>query len=250
MGFLFRKKGQVDQAALNPADLLKRAKEGDGQAREDLIRYYQPFILKVAARVCGRYLRVGEDDEVSISLIAFNEAIDQYSYARGVAFLTFSETVIRRRLIDYYRRQNTLARRERLLTEFEEQGEEGEVTNPLPDRAAALEYARQEETADRREEIERYRTVLGEYGITLRDLAVASPRHEDARERAIDAARVVAGVEQYREHLLRRKELPLTALARDLPVSRKTLERQRKYIIAVALILMGEYPFLRRYVDV
>ncbi|KAF0201059.1 MAG: hypothetical protein FD167_5717, partial [bacterium] len=35
----------------------------------------------------------------------------------------------------------------------------------------------------------------------------------------------------------------------EVKVSRKTLERQRKYIIALAVILTGEYYFLDEYVE-
>jgi len=51
-------------------------------------------------------------------------------------------------------------------------------------------------------------------------------------------------------HLLNRRELPLKQLERRVDVSRKTLERQRKYIIAVALLLLEDFIYLRGYIAV
>lgn len=44
------------------------------------------------------------------------------------------------------------------------------------------------------------------------------------------------------------KSLPLKELVDEVGVSRKTLERQRKYIIAIALVLIGDFELLREYI--
>ena len=46
-----------------------------------------------------------QDDEYSIALIAFNEAIDSYDKAKG-NFLAFSALVIRNRLLNYIRTED------------------------------------------------------------------------------------------------------------------------------------------------
>jgi RNA polymerase sigma factor len=43
---------------------------------EELIRRFTPFIMAVVSRATGQFIRMGEDDEASIGLMAFNEAID------------------------------------------------------------------------------------------------------------------------------------------------------------------------------
>jgi len=58
----------------------------------------------------------------------------------------------------------------------------------------------------------------------------------------------VAGQPELAQHLLTRRELPLKQLEEQVGVSRKTLERQRKYIIAVTLILLEDFYHLRRYI--
>lgn len=227
-----------------PEERLRLARLGDQSAREELLARYAPFIVRVAARASGRYIRPGSDEEYSIALSAFNEAIDGYSSDRG-GFLTFAETVIKRRLIDYYRRESR--RPEAPISDFEETDDEGNVRNPVLVREALLAFDAEAEREARREEIARFGRELQDFGITLAELARIAPKHEDARRSAAAVSRLLVADAEMREHLLRKRELPLKTLAEIAPVSRKTLERQRKYIIAMSLILLGDYPHLRGY---
>jgi RNA polymerase sigma factor (sigma-70 family) len=68
------------------------------------VEEYKPFIAACAEKVAGRYLTYGSDDELSIAMIAFTEAIRTFDQSRG-NFFSFSRNVIKRRLIDYYRRE-------------------------------------------------------------------------------------------------------------------------------------------------
>lgn len=223
------------QPEADPNQLLSLAREGNKLAREELIRQFTPFILKIASRMSGRFVRLGEDDEASIGLIAFNEAIENYNPDKGISFLTLAETVIRRRLIDHFRREE----RHRQSLPFS--ALESSPGHEEDEMAAELE--------DRRQEIARYREELASYGITFADLVRASPRHRDARERALACARAIASNPLFRRYLKEKRELPLKALEQELETSRKTLERHRKYIIAAAVMMMGDYEYLQEYIS-
>jgi len=149
-------------------------------------------------------------------------------------------------LIDHYRRQGK--RSEIPLSELETEDEEGNPLHPVEEREAIAQHGAQEEARERREEIARYARRLAEFGIGFMELTEVSPQHSDARERALEAARVVANNPIFREHLRAKKELPLKQLETMVGVSRKTLERQRKFIIAVALILIEDFTMLRGYI--
>ncbi|HEY8393319.1 MAG TPA: RNA polymerase sigma-I factor [Thermaerobacter sp.] len=235
---------------LETGDLLAQAKAGDAAARNELIRAYTPFVLKVASRLCGRYLHAGQDEEISVGLLAFNEAIDRFDARRGNNFASFAETVIRRRLIDHFRKQAPAATVVP-FSDLEPAGEEGQPVQQVDVRAALDRHALAMEAWERRQEILRLQEELAAFGIRFSDLVENSPKHKDARERAIEVARRLAAVPAYREALLKHRTLPLRELAADpvVRVSRKTLERQRKYIVAVALILMGDYMYLREYLS-
>lgn len=224
--------------------LLERAKGGDAAARDQVIRDFTSFILRVSSQAAGHYLRPGVDDEFSIGLMAFNEAIDGYEAARG-SFISFAQTVIRRRIIDYYRRR---PHQEVLMTDLEEADEEGHTANLSLDRAAQSTWRFQQEENERRQQIEEYQSVLREFGISFEDLVTNCPKHRDARERVMQVARDLASHEELAHYLLTRRELPLKRLGAKAWISRKTLERHRKYIIAVSLILLHDWPLLKAYV--
>ncbi|WP_242822455.1 RNA polymerase sigma factor SigI [Thermaerobacter marianensis] len=229
--------------------LIVAAKAGDDDARNELIRAYTPFVLKVASRVCGRFLHAGQDEEISIGLLAFNEAIDRFDATRGHNFIAFAETVIRRRLIDHFRKQSA-ARAAVPFSDLETEDDEGHPISQVDVQAALDRHALAEEAWERRQEILRLQQELAQFGIRFSDLVKSCPKHKDARDRAIQVARRLATVPAYREALVKNRTLPLRELAADplVKASRKTLERQRKYIVAVALILMGDYVYLQEYV--
>jgi len=247
LSFLLSLSGTSDKGGNSPLDrLLEPARQGDKQAREDLIRQYTPLVLRVGSQVSGRYLTVGRDEEVSVGLIALNEAIDRYDPARGASFIPFAELVIKRRLVDYYRRQK--GQSEIPLSELETEDDEGNPLDTIQHRQAIELHSRQLESDDRKAEIVRYSKRLAEFGIRFSELVEVSPKHEDARIRALEAARIVAEQPLLAQHMLTKRELPLKQLEDRVGVSRKTLERQRKFIIAVALIMLEDFYHLRQYI--
>lgn len=231
-------------------DAVARVQQGQEQVREELLKQYLPFIIKTTSQTCRRYVRLGEDDEVSVALIAFNEALDKYDCLQQTSFLSFAETVIKRRIIDYFRKNKKVGQ-EIPWSSLKQNTEEETVylLDQLTWEKACSNYSEEEIKAIRREEILDYQKRLAEFGITLSDLVEVSPKHEDARKTAFEVAGKVYQNEHYRQHLFRTKSLPLKELEREVRVSRKTLERQRKYVIAVTLVLMGNYTYLGDYIE-
>ena len=84
---------------------IRLAQKGDLCARDELIRNHRDFIAKTSSRACNRYL-TWDNDELSVALIAFNEAVDKFSPDEGAAFQTFAQRVIRNRLVDYFRKES------------------------------------------------------------------------------------------------------------------------------------------------
>ncbi len=237
-------------AAIRLQQLVRQAQQGDREARERLIATYRPFIMRAASSVSGRFVRAGQDDEASVAMMAFDEAITSYRQQGGRSFFSFAEMVIRRRLIDYFRRESS-RRQEVPLSSLALEGEDGEASDDPLLQVEAREAHRQFEdevlARERREEIQRLAHQLRSLGIAFQDLVDRTPRHRDARERALAVARLLADKPELCEQVVRRGNLPLKELETVAGVSRKTLERQRKYIIALALILSGNYPHLREY---
>ncbi|MCI3919121.1 RNA polymerase sigma-I factor [Paenibacillus sp. TRM 82003] len=237
-----------DGAAGAPLEAeIERIRSGDEPLRGDVLRRYQPYVAKTASRFCKRYIHPESDDEFSIALSAFNEAIDAYDASAGRAFLSFAETVIRRRLTDYVRKEG---RHASVVPQsaFEAEDEEGDVYDPVANEASVDRYRLDRENEERKLEIEALSRELSAYGITFADLVEGSPKHEDTRRTFIGIGATISRVPELFEPLQAKKSLPLKELSNYVDVSRKTLERGRKYIIAVALIHLGQYPHLQGFV--
>lgn len=249
MGFLFQK-NSAEGEAKDCGQLVLESQQGNSVAREHLIKSYTPFVLKTASKVSGRYVRIGEDDEVSVGLIAFNEAIDCFDTNKNNSFLNFAETVIKRRLIDYFRKESSVSKRNLPLSSFEQDDSDNTEGNYyyLESKKSFEAFQEKSTTAERKEEIIQFIRILSDFGISFQELVAISPKHEDARIRAMEVAGIIASDKDMSAHLKLKKELPLKILEQKAGISRKTLERQRKYIIAVTLILINDFDYLKQYI--
>ena len=225
--------------------LLETAKSGDKSARDFLITKYKPFIISAASETCGRFLVVGQDDEISIALMAFNEAIDSFDFEKSTAFLSFAKNVIKRRLIDYFRKESRYSS-EISTSEFVGIDDEKEV-NVWEVRQAEDVFMHEKTVTARREEILHFSNELNEMGISFSELVEISPKHEDARLRAMEIASIVASNPMLIQYMMKKKSLPAKKIEKMCDCSAKTVERQRKYIIAVVLIIRGDYHYLKEY---
>ncbi len=225
---------------------LQKIKEGDEEAREILIEEAKPFIAKVTGRLCGRSLSWERDDELSIGLIAFNEAIDRYNEKQGVPFAAFARLVIKSRVTDYLRKESKWHHTNR---ESLEQLPEVSA-NPAENAVCWEKYLAEIANRERKEEILAFQRRLSELGIAFSDLVHCSPKHRETRQRLLAAARYLVEQPSLYKELLASKRLPLREIMLGTGMSRKVLERGRKYIIAVAILLYNrdEFIYLNAYV--
>jgi len=225
-------------------DSVQLIQQGDRQLLDEVINAYKPFIAKTVSSVCRRYI-YETDDEFSIGLIAFNEAIEKYSTERGSSLLSFSEVIIKRRVIDYIRKQT---KNQHISIDITNQTAEEETPGSLIVNELSLEeYNRKNEEVRRKEEIIQFQGLLQEFELSFSDLIKNSPKHTDARNSAILIAKVLVEQEELKNLLFEKKRLPIKQLEKLVNVSRKTIERNRKYIIAIALILSSDYVYLKEY---
>jgi RNA polymerase sigma factor len=226
---------------LGPQELggnLALARSGDREAREELIRVCQPFVLKITEKCCGRSLGWGRDDELSVSLMALNEAVDRFDLERSDSFLAFAGMVIKSRLKDYYRREKRQLTAELILQDDEDGMQSAELSR-------AWEIYRQERAArERGEEIAEYRKLLADFDVSFDELVKIAPKKSTNRRQLINAAHELIRYPGLVDYLIRNKRLPLKELSQTSGIGRKTLERGRKYIIAVALVLNNRDSFL------
>lgn len=221
--------------------LLALARAGDGTAREKLLAECRPFIARVAAGLCRRRLEWGFDDELSIAFITFNEAIDRYEEDRKVPFLAFARLMIKSRITDYLRKE---ARASAHMAGSLNSEQEDLSVSPLESSLAWQDYLAREAAREREEEIRDYTRMLAEFEISFSELVRCAPKHHDARRVLLDVSRRLAADGSLFQQLMKTKKLPLKELSLLTGVHRKTLERGRKYIIAMALLWHHCHEFL------
>ncbi len=213
-------------------DLIREAQSGNADIRERLISEHLPFVRKLVSRYVAGGREVSDCEEYSIGLIALNEAID--SYRPGLrSFRSFAADVIRRRIIDYRRSQNSYRKKVVYLADLQE--------------PAANDVAREE--VEGRPEIDAFLARLREHGIELQDLISGTPKHIDTRSLCARIATAVVENAELRGHFQRYRSLPLKRLVEHLGISAKTVERHRKYIVALCLILMSDLEVMKGYIE-
>ena len=217
-------------------ELLISARSGDEKAREQLIQAYISFIKQAASNYCKRYLEWENDDELSIAMLAFNEAVDGYDFDSGKKFENYARMVIKSRLVDFFRKES---RHHHLPLEMDSETE--------PNYSASLQkYQEEEEVHNRGLEMELFEELLSYYGLSLDLLENSAPTHRKTRDKLVKVAEYIASRQDLREYLTSKKKLPLKELVLSMGLNKKVLKRGREYIIGVCLIILDErFSYLR-----
>lgn len=214
--------------------------KGDMTAADLFISDYIPFIKAQVSKVMKRPVNIQQDDEYSIAMIAFHEAIKSYSKSRGT-FLSYASLLMRNRIIDFWRKNN---RHNQVIsihapTSSKDQTIEDSISDNV-DHAKNL--AIREAT---KEEIIELINQLRAFDVSLTDIAENSPK----QGRTLAACKKVVAYsrddEDLMEEFLRTKRLPLRKMTEGTKVARKTIERHRKYIIGLLIIYTNGYEMIR-----
>ncbi|MDO4732950.1 MAG: sigma-70 family RNA polymerase sigma factor [Bacillota bacterium] len=213
------------------------------RAADRLIEAYLPFIKAETAKFLRRPPVEGQDDALSIAMIAFHEGICSYSHSRG-SFLKYAALLIKSRLIDYYRKEQ----RHSNLISLDSPNKETE--SPLSESIADSEnHSEKRMLRDAtQQEIAELSRQMQEFQICLSDVADNCPKQQRTMEACRKALQYAKQEPQILEDMLRTKRLPISQITAGSGVERKTLERHRKYILALLLIHTNGYEILREHI--
>ncbi len=199
----------------------------NSHALNDLLSEYRPFIQKVVYDTCRRYVEWGRDEELSIGLLAFEEAVNRYEADKG-SFMSLARQIIKSRVIDYLRKENRHNHYD---------------IDEVNDSVIAIDY-----TNLIAEEIAELQTHLSGYDISFQDLPEVSPVKRKLREELKQAAVITAKDEELINTLLDKRLVPVKAIAKKSGISYKKIERNRLYLITMALIWHLDLPLLQGYI--
>ncbi|SCG82323.1 putative RNA polymerase sigma factor SigI [Proteiniborus sp. DW1] len=225
-------------------DRVEKAKKNTDEMNK-LIEEYKPFIASTIQKRTGRFLEYGRDDELTIGMLAFKESIESFNKNKG-KFLSFAKHVINLRMIDYYRK--TKKDGKVISLEMISQQHDGSTIDIGAARALE-EYEKEKENESIKLEIFQYKNELNNWQIDFSDLVKVSPKQEKLRSLYKEVARLIMENEELLNMLLDKKRLPIKEIENLTGIHRKKLERGRTYIISLIIVMKGDYPYLKEYIN-
>lgn len=223
---------------------VEKAKKNQEELNK-LIEEYKPFIASTLQKKAGKYLQYGYDDELTIGMMAFKEAIEAYDKSKG-KFLNFAKQVITLRWIDYYRKNQKLKDTVYLHGDYDI--EDVDRNNVILNKSIE-EYQHRNVNEMRKLEILEYKKELKEWGIEFSELVEASPKQQKLKKTYKDIAQFIVQDQAMLNKLISLKRLPLKEIEESILIHRKKLERGRIYIIALVIATVGDYELIREYVE-
>jgi RNA polymerase sigma factor len=219
---------------------VEQAKNGVDAANA-LISDYLLFIRAEASKATGRIV-TEQDDEFSIAMIGFHEAIKTYEETRG-AFLKYASVIIKNRLIDEHRRQ----RRHMMQTSIDEpiSSDDGAAFFGENIKDEIDEYGQIDLKEATKQEIEELVSQLKNFGLSLIDIMENCPKQERTLENCHRALNYAITHPELIRTMKKSFKLPLTQIVEGTGIDRKMLERHRRYLIALLLIYSNGYETIR-----
>lgn len=206
------------------------------ECENDFIEEHFPFIIKSISKVTKRYVSIENDEEFSIGVMAFHEAMQKHSEDKG-PFLPFANLVISSRIKNYLLKEN----KHRLEPSLESLKEEGiefsqEIINP------------KENINPLKDEIENLKLHIKEFGFDFEDLVNDSPKHKKTRENAINLSEKVSKEKPLVNFMYEKKRLPIKRISLQFNVKEKIIKGSKKFIITVIIIFDKNYRNLKSWI--
>jgi len=211
-------------------------------SRNDFIEKNKKFIYSITSNICKRNLQWENDDELSIALIAFNNACKTYMENKG-NFFSYAKVLIKNALIDYFRKASNNPYL--IFNSDEKELEFIDTKNSLTN------YEIQQENLTRSEEIMTFSKELNEYKLSFEVLVEASPTHKDTKNKLLNLAFICSKEADIVDYIYSNKMLPVKQICILTGENRKLIEKWRRYILALILIFSNnDYMYLRSYLNI
>ena len=202
----------------------------------EIIEEYIPFIIKTISKFTNRYVSIENDEEFSIGLVGFYEAVQKYNNDKG-PFLPFAQLVITSRLKNYYNKENKY----NLHISMDSMEEEGinikeKLSNPIEDKS---------ELVDEMDELKREINI---FGFSLEDLVDEAPKHVDTRANALDLSEKVSKDKPLVDFMYTKMRLPIKQISLKYRVTQKVIKGSKKFIITGIIIFYRNFRNLKLWI--
>lgn len=201
----------------------------------ELIESHLPFIIKSISDVTGRYVSCENDEELSVGMLAFSEAVERYDNEKG-HFLSYAKLVISSRIKNYLKGEN-----KHVHSSLEEL-----LDNGIEFKDEYLEQ--KEDNSILVEQIEELKNEISSFGFTLEDLVNEAPKQQATRENAINLSRKISKEEEFVSFMYLKKRLPIKKIVLRFGVTEKVVKRSKKFIISVVIIIDKNFSALKNWI--
>lgn len=230
-----------------PKELIERVYEAKEDIRiaDALIEDYLPFIKSETSKALGGRPVNDSDDELSIAMLAFFDAISSYSKLKG-SFLKYTGLLIKRKLIDNYRKEKKHEENVSLNVQLND-GEDATLEDFIQDDEDM--YEKIDTGSAIKKELRELLQQLEMFSISFHEVVESCPKRNKT---LASCQKVVAHAYKHPElvdEMKAKKKVPISSFALGTGVEKKTLERHRNYIIALLLIASNGYDLIREHID-
>lgn len=201
-----------------------------------LVSQYLPFIKKQAAD--APHFGLEPEDMLSIAMLVFTNCVLQFVPERG-NFFSFAAACIRNRLIDEGKKLKKQVPGSSLDMRSDAQSAE--------QAASILCYNKAQEQQRICEEISLFSDELRPYGICFSELPASCPKQNRARALCLNLAQYIVRQETLLRRIKQHHKIPQQELAAQFHISAKTVEKHRKYIVALVILLTKDFPCIRAF---
>ena len=194
------------------------------------------FIINTISKVTGKYVSIENDDEFSIGLMAFVEALDKYNQEKG-PFLSFAKIVIESRIKNYLVKEKKKVDVVSIDL-YKEIGIDinNILYNPIEDKTELI------------NEIQQFKEELNLFKLTMEDLIKEAPKHSDTRENAIKVSKKASKDLEVTDFMYEKKRLPIKKISLKYMVTEKVIKRSKKFIISLIIIFFKKYRNLMLWI--
>ncbi len=216
------------------------AKENIHKA-DELIKDYLPFIKSETSKAVNRVVNEGFDDEIGIAMLGFHDAINSYSRLKG-KFLSYASVIMKRRIIDFHRKES----RHLNIISLDSNINDEDNRSLIDDIEEPVDSYNNLEIRDAtKKEILILIDELNDFELSLTDISENSPKEKGTLKAIGKALEYCKKNPILIEDLKRTKRLALTKISNEIGVSKKTLERHRKYLVALLIIYSNGFELIR-----
>jgi len=223
-----------------------KAKQSEAEVKT-LIEEFMPFLRGRVAKYSARFDEHIKEDFLSMAMMAFYEAVQNYDAGKG-HFFPFANRVVNARMVDQVRKVSRHEGKTVSLSvdedDYEQQAAQSAAINVISMRNYENER-RREKLAD---EIEQFKTEAALWGITMEDLVKSSPKHRELRLTYKNILLTLENSPDIIQTIHLKRYFPVKAISKITGLPQKKLERARTFIIASLVIKTGDYELLSEYI--